>query len=170
MNFTNNLILLKSSFKNRDILLNSFKTWVFCCIICKLEANTHFPLEMPSNGFLYWLFEFWCLLLEWDIWGFFFFFECVWYINFGQGRLLDNEIKVISVSKRILHRPKCLTEFWVLSSIKAKEQKVQEKYWQYLYEKWWNLFFKILFYHYIILNEIVLIWCVTIINQTRNIL
>ena len=37
-----NSILLKSSFKNRGILLNNFKITIFCCIVCKLGANAHF--------------------------------------------------------------------------------------------------------------------------------
>ena len=40
--FTYNSILLKLNFKIRDILLNSFKIWAFCCIIYKLETNAHF--------------------------------------------------------------------------------------------------------------------------------
>ena len=40
--YTYNLILLKSNLKNMSIFLNSFKTWVFCCIVCKFGANTHF--------------------------------------------------------------------------------------------------------------------------------
>ena len=39
---TCNSILLKSSLKNSDILLNSFKTGVFSCIVCKFGANAHF--------------------------------------------------------------------------------------------------------------------------------
>ena len=43
-----NSILLKSSFKNRGILLNSFKKMVFCYIVCKLGANAHFILEASA--------------------------------------------------------------------------------------------------------------------------
>ena len=39
---TYNSTLLKSNLKNMDILLNSFKTVAFCCIVCKLGANAHF--------------------------------------------------------------------------------------------------------------------------------
>ena len=42
-NFTQNLILLKSSLKNSGILLKSFKIGVFCCIVCKLRVNAYFP-------------------------------------------------------------------------------------------------------------------------------
>ena len=43
---TCNSILLKLSFKNKDIMLNSFKTLTFCCIICKLGTNNHIPLHI----------------------------------------------------------------------------------------------------------------------------
>ena len=43
-----NSILLKSSFKNRGILLNSFKKMVFCYIVCKLGANAHFIPEASA--------------------------------------------------------------------------------------------------------------------------
>ena len=34
---------VKISFKNMSILLNSFKIGIFCCIVCKLGVNAHFP-------------------------------------------------------------------------------------------------------------------------------
>ena len=43
---TCNSILLKSNFKNKDILLNSFKIGAFYCIVCKLWRNANFP---PNN-------------------------------------------------------------------------------------------------------------------------
>jgi len=46
-----NSILSKLSLKNRDILLNSFKTMAFCCIVCKLGANTHFPQNIRIESF-----------------------------------------------------------------------------------------------------------------------
>ena len=39
---TYNSTLLKLNLKNIDILLNSFKTVAFCCIVCKLGANANF--------------------------------------------------------------------------------------------------------------------------------
>ena len=43
LNFIPNSILLKSSFKNRDTDLNSFKTWTYCYYFCKIRAKTQYP-------------------------------------------------------------------------------------------------------------------------------
>ena len=64
--FNLNLILLKLSFKNNDILLNNFKIEAFCCLVCKLGTDTHFPplwvlIAMKKhsfiglNNFRYWM-------------------------------------------------------------------------------------------------------------------
>ena len=44
--FTCNLILLKLSLKNMDILLNNFKIGTFYCIVCKLWANAYFSQKL----------------------------------------------------------------------------------------------------------------------------
>ena len=59
---TYNLILLKSSFKNRNILLNNFKIKTFCYIIYKLRTNAYFtPLVCPMYLSWHWFYE---ILLE----------------------------------------------------------------------------------------------------------
>ena len=56
---TCNSILLKLSFKNIDILLNSFKTEAFYYILCKLWANAHFaPSLCVNKAFIFSLFFF----------------------------------------------------------------------------------------------------------------
>ena len=40
--FYTELNFVKIEFKKYDILLNSFKTGVFFCIVCKLGTNVHF--------------------------------------------------------------------------------------------------------------------------------
>ena len=66
---TYNPILLKSSFKNNDILLNNFKTEAFCCIIYKLGTNVRFSPSFtlnPDLTLLLWLTLF--SLNEMELW------------------------------------------------------------------------------------------------------
>ena len=48
--FTCNSILLKSSFKNRFILLNNFKIEIFYCIVDKLVANATSTISFTARN------------------------------------------------------------------------------------------------------------------------